>query len=65
MHVPWFWFIYVEDMARSSSPLRSFRVKQTGIGCLWNVSLFELKEKLQPTSLPRTTLILIVWVTWE
>ena len=26
--------MYVEDIARSSSPLRSLRVKQTGIGCL-------------------------------
>ena len=34
MQVPRFWFIYVEEIARSSSPFRSLRVKQTGIGCL-------------------------------
>jgi hypothetical protein len=34
VHVPLFWFIYVEEMARSSSPFRSFRVRQTGMGCL-------------------------------
>ena len=43
MQVPRFWFIYVEEIARSSSPFRSLRVKQTGIGCL-EFFLFMLEE---------------------
>lgn len=34
VHVPLFWCMYVEEMARSSSPFRSLRVRDTGIGCL-------------------------------
>ena len=34
VQVPRFWCMYVDEMARSSSPLRSFRVRDTGIGCL-------------------------------
>jgi hypothetical protein len=34
VHVPWFMCMYVDDIARSSSPLRSLRVRHTGIGCL-------------------------------
>ena len=34
VHVPLFWCIYEDSMARSSSALRSLRFKFTGIGCL-------------------------------
>jgi len=41
VQVPRFWFIYVEEMARSSSPFRSLRVKQTGMGCFFASNHFE------------------------
>ena len=64
VQVPRFWFMYVDEIARSSSFFRSFFAKLTGIGCL-GVMRAENRnfEQTTPTFLPQTTLIPVASAT--